>query len=72
MSLLNDDKKEEVGGIRGLLGNLMIPGSAGNFSNKDLINAALLRSTVGLMGPKIERRSGRNETSSLTRKKGYF
>ena len=40
--------------------------------NKDLINAALLRSTVGLMGPKIERRSGRNETSSLTRKKGYF
>jgi hypothetical protein len=40
--------------------------------NKDLINSALLRGTLGLMGPKIKRRSGRNETSSLTRKKGYF
>ena len=40
--------------------------------NKDSINAALLRGTLGLMGPKIKRRSGRNETNPLTRKKGYF
>ncbi len=39
---------------------------------KDSINAALLRGALPLMGPKIKRRSGRNETSSLTRKKGYF
>lgn len=64
MSLLNDDKKEEVGGIRGLLGNLMIPGSAGNFSNKDLINAAILRGSLELLKP---RQPGENIASQLSR-----
>ena len=54
MSIFDDMKKdnEEVGGVKGLLGNLVIPGSAGNLSNKDLINAAILRGSLELLKPK--------------------
>jgi hypothetical protein len=54
MSIFDDMKKdnEEVGGVKGLLGNLIIPGSAGNLSNKDLINAAILRGSLELLKPK--------------------
>lgn len=65
-SIFDDMKKdnEEVGGFRGLLGNLMIPGSAGNFSNKDLINAAILRGSLELLKPK---QPGENIASQLGR-----
>lgn len=66
MSILDDMKKdnEEVGGFRGLLGNLIIPGSAGNFNNKDLINAAILRGSLELLKPK---QPGENLASQLGR-----
>ena len=38
---------------------------------KDSINSALLRGALGILGPKVKRKSGRNETNSRTRKKGY-
>lgn len=63
-SIFDNDKKEEVGGFKGLLGNLMIPGSAGNFSNKDLINAAILRGSLELLKP---RQPGENLASQLGR-----
>jgi len=40
---------EQVGGFTGLLGNLIIPGSAGSYSNKDLIKAAILRGSLELL-----------------------
>lgn len=64
MSIFDDNKKEEVGGFKGLLGNLMIPGSTGNFSNKDLINAAILRGSLELLKP---RQPGENIASQLGR-----
>ena len=66
MSIFDDMKKdnEEVGGVRGLLGNLIIPGSAGNLSNKDLINAAILRGSLELLKP---RQPGENIASQLGR-----
>ena len=66
MSIFDDMKKdnEEVGGVRGLLGNLIIPGSAGNLSNKDLINAAIFRSSLELLKP---RQPGENIASQLGR-----
>ena len=64
MSIFDDNKKEEVGGFKGLLGNLMIPSSAGNFSNKDLINAAILRGSLELLKPK---QPGENLASQLGR-----
>lgn len=64
MSIFDDNKKEEVGGFKGLLGNLMIPGSAGNFSNKDLINAKILSGSLELLKP---RQPGENIASQLGR-----
>ena len=66
MSIFDDMKKdnEEVGGVRGLLGNLIIPGSAGNLSNRDLINAAIFRSSLELLKP---RQPGENIASQLGR-----
>jgi hypothetical protein len=64
MSIFDDNKKEEVGGFKGLLGNLMITGSAGNFSNKDLINAKILSGSLELLKP---RQPGENIASQLGR-----
>ena len=48
--ILNDEEK--LTGFRGLLGNLVFPGLSGQPTNKQLIDAAILRGSLELLKPR--------------------
>ena len=60
--ILNDEEK--LTGFRGLLGNLVFPGLSGQPTNKQLIDAAILRGSLELAKP---RQPGENFASQIGR-----
>jgi len=60
--ILNDEEK--LTGFRGLLGNLVLPGLSGQPTNKQLIDAAILRGSLELAKP---RQPGENFASQIGR-----
>ena len=51
--ILNDEEK--LTGFRGLFGNLVVPGLAGTPTNKQMIDAAILRGSLELLKPRQPR-----------------
>jgi hypothetical protein len=60
--ILNDEEK--LTGFRGLLGNLVLPGLSAQPTNKQLIDAAILRGSLELLKP---RQAGENFASQIGR-----
>jgi len=60
--ILNDEEK--LTGFRGLFGNLVVPGLAGTPTNKQMIDAAILRGSLELLKP---RQPGENLASQFGR-----
>tara|TARA_R100001510_G_scaffold52096_1_gene52530 strand:- start:2565 stop:3440 length:876 start_codon:yes stop_codon:yes gene_type:complete len=60
--ILNDEEK--LTGFRGLFGNLVVPGLAGTPTNKQMIDAAILRGSLELLKP---RQPGENIASQFSR-----
>ena len=59
-----NDNNQNLTGFQGLFGNIVIPGATGTPSNKQIIDAAILRTSLELLKP---RQPGENFASQLGR-----